>query len=165
VLTLIAALCGTALGSVLAFVLEAQRSKRNREHRLELDRRTAYAAFLAAASIWANTVFAFYQSRRRDAPDRDDLWREVLRTHDKVLVPFFQLRLLGSPEVVAAAANLRRHIVEYERRAQLDAPEDPSFERDWNDEWPQHRDTVTKAARHELGISIEVGESFSTGLA
>jgi hypothetical protein len=107
---------------------------------------------MAAATIHANAISAYYAARSIDDPDPRKAWEHVLRSHDDALVPLFELRLLAGDRLRQAANSLRDHIISYEKRARDSTADDPAFDAGWAREWPVFRDAVMVAAREELAV-------------
>jgi hypothetical protein len=151
-LTLVAVLAGTVLGGVIALVGEVFRSSLARNRELEATRRRAFATFMASASVWANTIANYYEARSESDAVAVNLWRDVLRTHDKCLAPLFEVRLLCSKKFLEVVDVFREHIIDYEKKARTERPGQRALTSEWEAIWDAQRDTVTQAAKIELGL-------------
>lgn len=156
VVTLAAALGGTALGGAIGWASEVVRGRGELARRFDADRRHAYARFLGAAVVYANAIDAHARARTGEAgPEATAARRrELERARRELMDPLYEVRLLARPRLEAAANALKDGIDDYRRahdeRTAL-AEVLAGIDR-WLPEWESLRDAVLDAAKAELAI-------------
>ena len=140
---------GVAIGAASAITIEQLRRRHESESRRREERKMVYAAFMTAIVQWQNAIA--WRAKRRFGPAdstystaSDD--QKVEHAHQSAMGPLFELRMIGTPDVRAAAEEIMLDVYEYQK-----AFEEPSPDIDFLDaQWQIGRDNFIEQARREL---------------
>lgn len=140
---------GVAIGAASAITIEQLRRRHESESRRREERKAVYAAFMTAVVQWQNAIA--WRGKRRFGPSDsaystagDD--QMVEQAHQSAMGPPFELRMIGTPDVRAAAERIMIGVYEYQK-----AFEEPSPDVDLLDaRWQEGRDNFIEQARREL---------------
>ncbi len=148
-ITALATICGVLAGSITTYQVEKQRRKYEVSLSFRNERKAVYAIFMACIVRWENEIAwrweAKYVDSATDAVIQSSS-RRIEELHQATMAPLFELRMVGSTDVVIAAEEVIQYVYFYEAEH-----EKSSFDRDdLNSQWLLKRDSFIAKAREEV---------------
>jgi hypothetical protein len=148
----LAGIIGVAVGSATTIYLERDRRRRESVNERRHERKSVYAAFMAAVVRWQHEIVGRHKLRFGPDPQPDAVARadEALqRIRQEAMGPLFELRMLGTPTVVGCAERVMDFTYGYE--AAYEGPS-PGYTAP-NPDWLARRDEFIAAVRAEILVT------------
>lgn len=165
VLAVVGTLLGALLGTLGTYAVQRGRNKHETQERVAALRRETYVSYISAAHRLYVNLNALTRSAVAENWPADRLQEELLRKapSDEALQSFESVRLIASPDVAAAAANLQRCL----RRdpALRTRVLSGSLRRGWQDRYWEARRGFTDSVRRELGFEPLDWETASVNVS
>jgi hypothetical protein len=140
---------GVVVGSGTTIYLERERRRREEHHASRNERKLVYAAFMAGVVRWQHEIVSRHALRFGSGPDpanhpkADDA---LERFRQDLMPPLFELRMVGTPEVLSCAEDVMSYTYEYQERHE---GLDPGYEEPCP-RWIALRDAFIEAVRIEI---------------
>jgi hypothetical protein len=148
-ITALATISGVFAGTFAGLVSE----KRKRFHDLSVslrnEKKDVYARFLSTVVQWQNAISWRWELRFVQPGTEADLQlasRRVEEAHQSAMPPLFELRMVGSAEVIAAAEAIMQFVYLYEKEYEQQSVDEEDMEK----MWITRRDTLINRARNEI---------------
>lgn len=137
------------MGSGTTIFLERDRRRREQRAAVRNERKSVYAAFMAAVVRWQHEIVGRHRLRFSSGPtavSHPQADESLQRIRQDAMAPIFELRMVGATEAIESAERIISFTYEYERRHE--GP-DPGYEVP-SSEWISLRDDFIDAVRTEI---------------
>lgn len=148
-ITALSTISGVLVGTFAGFVSEKRKRSHDFSVSLRNEKKAVYARFLSTVVQWQNAISWRWGLRyTNEVPDPDlrGASRRVEEAHQAAMTPLFELRMIGSLEVIAAAEEIMQFTYSYEKEYEEESVDREAVRR----EWIVHRDNLILQARKEI---------------
>jgi hypothetical protein len=149
IVTAFATIGGVLVGSATTYRLEKKRRLHDAKMSFRNERKSVYANFLTAVVVWQNEIGWLWKKRFEANADEQEVshgTRKIQESHQATMAPLFELRMVGSENVVEAAEAIISFVYRYAEAHSKSKVDSQNLER----EWVTHRNLFISQVRSEI---------------